>query len=145
MMETGVMSVSESVFTPSEIEYLQTVRLGRMATVGANGMPHVVPVTFRYNPDTDTIDIGGGYGFATRKKWRDVHVNPVAALVIDDRLPENKGVRGLEIRGNVEILLTGGKTIVPTFDPEMIRLKPTHIASWGIDSDPYGKSNSRNV
>ena len=68
----------------------------------------------------------------------------IAGIVVLS-LPENKGVRGLEIRGNVEILLTGGKTIVPTFDPEMIRLKPTHIASWGIDSDPYGKSNSRNV
>ena len=137
--------MANSVFTPAEIEYLQTVRLGRVATVGANGMPHVVPVTFRYNPETDTIDIGGGYGFATRKKWRDVQKNPVAALVVDDRLPEGKGVRGLEVRGDVEVFMTGGETIVPTFDPEMFRIKPRHIASWGIDSDPYGRSNSRNV
>jgi len=134
-----------SVFTPAEIEYMQTVRLGRMATVGANGMPHVVPVTFRYNPELDTIDIGGGYGFATRKKWRDVQKNPVAAFVVDDRLPEGKGVRGLEVRGTVEILMTGGQTIVPSFDPEMIRIKPTHIASWGIDSGSFAPSNSRSV
>ncbi len=137
--------MTDSVFTPAEIEYLQTVRLGRVATVGSNGMPHVVPVTFRYNPDSDTLDIGGGYGFATRKKWRDVHKHPVAALVVDDRLPENKGVRGIEIRGEVEILMTGGETIVPTFDPEFFRIKPTHIASWGIDSGSYAPSNSRNV
>ena len=108
-------------------------------------MPHVVPVTFRYNPDTDTIDVGGTHGFATRKKWRDVQKNPVAALVIDDRLPEGKGVRGLEIRGTVEVLMTGGQTIVPTFDPEMMRITPTHIASWGIESDPYGPSHSRSI
>jgi pyridoxamine 5'-phosphate oxidase family protein len=139
------MSTSTSVFTPAEIEYLQTVRLGRMATVGANGMPHVVPVTFRYNPDTDTIDIGGGYGFATRKKWRDVQKNPVLAIVVDDRIPDGKGVRGIEVRGTVEILMTGGQTIVPSLDPEMILLKPTHIASWGIDTGSYAPSQSRNV
>ena len=135
----------QSVFTPAEIEYLQTVRLGRVATVGANGMPHVVPVTFRYNPDTDTIDIGGGYGFATRKKWRDVHKNPVASIVVDDRMPDRAGVRGIEVRGNVEIFMTGGETIVPSFDPEFFRIKPTHIASWGIDTESFAPANSRNV
>lgn len=137
--------MSDSVFTPAEIEYLQTVRLGRVATVGKHGMPHVVPVTFRYNPDTDTIDIGGGYGFATRKKWRDVHKNPVAAFVVDDRMPDKAGVRGIEVRGDVEILMTGGQTIVPTFDPEMFRIHPRHIASWGIDTGSFAPSNSRSI
>jgi len=48
-----------SRFTPKEIEYLQSQRLGRMATIGANGDLHVVPLSFRYNPDYDTIDLGG--------------------------------------------------------------------------------------
>ncbi len=60
-----------SVFTPEEIGYLQGQRLARIATVGPDGQPHVVPVGFRYNPDTDTIDIGG-HDFAKRKKWREV-------------------------------------------------------------------------
>ena len=59
-----------SVFTSHEIAYLQSQRLGRLATVGPDGQPHVVPVAFRYNPDRDTIDIGG-HGFAGRKKFRD--------------------------------------------------------------------------
>ncbi len=42
-----------SVFTPEEINYLQSQRLARIATVGPDGQPHVVPVGFRYNPDTD--------------------------------------------------------------------------------------------
>jgi hypothetical protein len=49
--------------------------LGRLATTGRDGQPHVVPVAFRYNPDEDTIDIGG-HGFAQRKKFRDVQQNP---------------------------------------------------------------------
>ena len=48
-----------SVFTEKELQYLQSARLGRLATVGADGMPHVVPTSFRYNPAHDTIDIGG--------------------------------------------------------------------------------------
>jgi nitroimidazol reductase NimA-like FMN-containing flavoprotein (pyridoxamine 5'-phosphate oxidase superfamily) len=38
-----------SSFTPDEIAYLQSQRLGRLATVGPDGQPHVVPVSFRYN------------------------------------------------------------------------------------------------
>ena len=49
-----------SVFTDEEREYLLSgVRLGRLATVGSDGTPHVVPTAFRYNSDDDTIDIGG--------------------------------------------------------------------------------------
>ena len=44
-----------SAFTASEIRYLISQRLGRLATVGADGQPHVVPVGFRYNPDEDAI------------------------------------------------------------------------------------------
>jgi hypothetical protein len=61
-------SLTMSVFTEKEREYLLSgVRLGRLATVGSDGTPHVVPTAFRYNPDHDTIDIGG-HDFAKRKK-----------------------------------------------------------------------------
>ena len=133
-----------SVFTPAEIEYLQSQRLARLATADAHGQPHVVPVSFRYNPDLDTIDIGGGLGFATRKKWRDVHQNPRIAVVIDDVLKPRQ-VRGIEIRGEAEALLDGGKSISPNFDPEMFRLKPKHVASWGIDTGSFEPATSRDV
>ena len=75
-----------SVFSDAEIDYLGSQRLGRLATVGQDGMPHVVPVAFRYNPDTDSIDVGG-HDFAKRKKFRDVKRTGMAALVVDDVLP----------------------------------------------------------
>ena len=46
-------------FSASEISYLQSQRLGRLATVGPDGQPHVVPVAFPYNPEMDTINLGG--------------------------------------------------------------------------------------
>jgi hypothetical protein len=46
-----------SVFTPAEIAYLQSQRLGRLGMAGADAQPHVVPVAFRYNPAHDAIEI----------------------------------------------------------------------------------------
>lgn len=122
-----------SVFTPEEINYLQNQRLARIATVGSNSQPHVVPVSFRYNPYTDTIDIGG-HDFARRKKWRDVQHNPRVAVVIDDLASVNPWrVRGIEVRGEAEILMTGGETVGTGFDSAMFRITPKRIVSWGIN------------
>jgi pyridoxamine 5'-phosphate oxidase family protein len=127
-----------SVFTPEEIHYMQEQRLARIATVGPNGQPHVVPVGFRYNPDTDTIDIGG-HQFAQRKKWRDVQQNPRVAVVIDDLASVNPWrVRGIEIRGEAETFMSGGETVIAGFDPPMFRIRPQRIVSWGLNPDPHG-------
>jgi len=88
-----------SAFTHTEIAILQSQFLGRLATVGSGGQPHVVPVGFRYNPEYDTLDIGG-YDFASRKKFRDVRRNPHVAFVVDDVASVTPWrVRGIEIRG----------------------------------------------
>ncbi|MGN6812748.1 MAG: PPOX class F420-dependent oxidoreductase, partial [Thermomicrobiales bacterium] len=71
-----------SVFTPAEIAYLQSQRLGRLATVNAAGEPHVVPVGFRYNAELDTIDIGG-HSIGRSKKFHDVQRDGRAAFVVD--------------------------------------------------------------
>ena len=121
-----------SVFTSEEINYLQSQRLARIATVGPDGQPHVVPVGFRYNPDTDTIDVGG-HNFAQRKKWRDVQQNPRVAVVIDDIASFNPWtVRGIEIRGEAERLMSGGESVIAGFDAAMFRITPKRIVSWGI-------------
>jgi pyridoxamine 5'-phosphate oxidase family protein len=75
-----------SSFTPRELEYLAGQRLGRIATVGADGTPHVVPVSFRHNPETDTIDVGG-HGLAGSKKFRDVARGRTVAIVVDNVSP----------------------------------------------------------
>ncbi len=134
-MQTTPQRENASVFTPVEIAYLQSQRLGRIATVGPDGQPHVVPVGFRYNAGLDTIDIGG-HDFARRKKFRDVQRNPRVAFVIDDIRSVNPWmVRGIEIRGEAEVLETGGKDIMPGFDPEMFRIRPKRIVSWGLEGE----------
>src|SRR2546430_8497734 len=100
-----------SKFTPEEIAYLQSQRLGRLATVSEKGQPHVVPVGFRYNPEQDTIDIGG-HDFAKRKKVTDVQANPKVAFVVD-HLPSASPWRpgGLENPGKAGIPPRRGATV----------------------------------
>ncbi len=133
-----------SVFTDAEIAYLHGQVLGRLATVGVDKQPHVVPVTFRYNPDLETIDIGG-HDFARRKKFRDVRRNPRVAFVVDDAPSVKPWVaRGIEIRGVAEVLETGGEQILRGFAPQMFRIRPRRIVSWGIEGEAFSR-NARSV
>jgi pyridoxamine 5'-phosphate oxidase family protein len=125
-----------SAFTAAEIAYLQSQRLGRLATVNAAGEPHVVPVGFRYNAELDTIDIGG-HGIGRSKKFHDVQRDGRTAFVVDDVPSTIPG-------GRAEALAEGGKAIMPNFDAELIRITPAHIAGWGIDGGAF-EANSRAV
>jgi pyridoxamine 5'-phosphate oxidase family protein len=134
------------LFTENEIAYLKSQHLCRLATVGANGQPHVMPVGFRFNVETGTFDIAGHFGFAKRKKWRDVEANPKVALVVDDIASTNPWtVRGIEIRGTVELMYSGGDTVLEGGDPEMFHITPKRIVSWGLDTDSFSAANARTV
>ena len=126
-------------FTKNELEYMHEQRLGRLATVDEDGNPHVVPVGFRHNPETDTIDIGG-HRIAQTRKWRDAGRHPRVAFVIDDVLPPWQP-RSIEILADAELLESGGEEFGRGFDPQIIRLHPVKIIAWGIDE----KRQSRKV
>ncbi len=113
-----------SVFTTVELEYLTGGRrLGRLATVGADGTPHVVPVGWIYNAARDTIDIGG-HELEQSKKFRDVARSGRAAIVIDDlKSTDPWRPRGVEVRGRAEAIA------LPT---PLITIHPERIVSWGL-------------
>ncbi len=131
-----------SAFTRAEREYLQGQQLVRLATVNESGEPHVVPTSFRYNAELDTIDIGG-HKLAASKKFRDVARTGRAAFVLDDVLPPWQA-RGVEVRGRAEVFEEGGREVNSAFDAELIRLHRSRFVGWGIDTDPF-RPNSRSV
>jgi pyridoxamine 5'-phosphate oxidase family protein len=114
-----------SVFTDAELAYLTGGRrLARVATVGKDGTPHVVPVGWSYNAELDTVDIGG-HDFERTKKFRDVARSGRAAVVVDDIASVDPWhVRGVEVRGRAEA--------IPGPRP-LIRIRPERIVSWGLD------------
>jgi pyridoxamine 5'-phosphate oxidase family protein len=113
-----------SSFSDAELAYIHSGRrLARVATVGKDGTPHVVPVGWSYNPDEDTIEVSGR-NFAESKKFRDVERSGRAAIVIDDLASTDPWhPRMLEVRGRAEALR----------DPRpMIRIHPDRIVSFGL-------------
>jgi pyridoxamine 5'-phosphate oxidase family protein len=120
-----------SVFTENELEYLAGQRLGRIATVGPDEQPHVVPTSFRHNPELDVIEVGG-MRMSQTKKVRDVRHGGRAAIVVDDVLPPWQP-RMIEIRGTAEVVGAGGKAFGDNFEDTIIRIRPRRIISYGIN------------
>lgn len=129
-----------SVFTNAELEYLAGQRLGRIATVGADGQPHVVPTSFRYNAEHDAIDVGG-MRMSETKKLRDARRTGKASIVVDDVLPPWQP-RMIEVRGTATVVPTGGKAFGERFEDTIVRIQPARIISFGIDGD---EARSRSV
>jgi pyridoxamine 5'-phosphate oxidase family protein len=115
-----------SAFSAAERDYLAGGRqLARLATVGKDGTPHVVPVAWIYNAARDTIDIGG-HELELTKKFRDVARSGRAAIVVDDLGDGDQWhPRGIEVRGRGEAIA------LPT---PLIRIHPERIVSWGIEA-----------
>ena len=119
-----------SVFSKIELDYLADRRLGRLATIGPDGLPHVVPLGWGYNPALDTIDVGGR-DLARTRKFRNVRANPKVALVIDDVLPPWRP-RCVMVRGEAEALEEATSADGERLGP-IIRIHPTQVISWGLD------------
>lgn len=114
------------------IAYLQSQRLGRLATVDGSGAPQNNPVGFRYNAELGTIDIGGRDMGATRK-FRNLAANPKVAFVVDDLASVQPWrVRCVEIRGRADALRAqAGQP--PGLSAEIIRIYPERVISFGLD------------
>jgi pyridoxamine 5'-phosphate oxidase family protein len=128
-----------SAFTDAELEYLterRPGRLGRIATVGKDDTPHVVPVGWRFNRELDSIDVGG-MNLSRTKKFKDVRRNGRASIVIDElESIDPWRPRGIEIRGRAEAI---------EGERPLIRIHPERIVSWGLESEVLGERHSRAV
>ncbi|MDT0322872.1 PPOX class F420-dependent oxidoreductase [Streptomyces millisiae] len=120
-------------FTDAQRAYLGTQRLARLATVDPGGQPQNNPVGF-FLQDDDTILVGGLRMGAT-KKWRNLQANPRLSLVVDDVVSVDPWkVRFVEIRGTAE-LLVGPHGLGSHFSPEVIRIHPRKVHSWGLEEE----------
>ncbi len=140
-------------FTDAEVGYLNSQPLGRLATIGLDGRPHVTPVGVFYDPETQTIVIGGhaGSNMVASKKFRDARRRPDVAFVVDDLASVDPWTpRFVEIRGRAETHTDGGEEVgvlvgasMP-FDAAWIRIIPSRIVAMGIDGGAF-ELNARDV
>ena len=99
------------VLSPAELEFLRSQRIGRFATVGPSGWPHVTPVMY-------AVDDEGALEFdVDGVKLRNLTAEPRAAMVIDAMGPK----RGIALQGRARLIA-----------PERARLEPVRKFSWGL-------------
>jgi pyridoxamine 5'-phosphate oxidase family protein len=111
---------------PQDHARLRATRaLGRVATVGRDGIPHVIPSGWTYNATLEAVDVTGR-DVRTTKKFRDVRRTGKAAIVIDGVVPgDTFRPWAIEISGRAEAIE----------EPEaLIRIHPERVRSWGLES-----------
>jgi pyridoxamine 5'-phosphate oxidase family protein len=135
------------IFNDLELEYIKSRSLARLATVQPNGTVQVNPITYRFDDESSVFEIGG-FDIVKSRKYRNIADNGKVALVIDDVVSTDPWrIRCLEIRGKGTVEFR--PEAFPDLDPEIIRIHPQRIISFGIDSpdkEPHELvSHNRNV
>jgi pyridoxamine 5'-phosphate oxidase family protein len=141
-------------FTDAEVEYLNSQPLGRLATVGPDGRPHVTPVGGLLRPrDQD---------HRSRRSRRQRHGRE--REVPRRPAPPRRGVRRRRSRlhGPVDASLRGGPRAAEAhtdggeavgvrigagmpFDPAWIRISPRRIVAMGIEGGGPFELNARDT
>ena len=122
------------MFTDEELDYLDSQRIGRLATSHPDGTLQNNPVGFGVNRELGTIDIGG-YNMSRSRKFRNVAENGRAAFVLDDVYSTDPWrVRFLEIRGWAEAVPEPPDASDQMGGSPIIRLHPTRILSIGLQA-----------
>lgn len=140
------------IFTEAETAYLDSQRIGRLATQQPDGTLQVNPVGYRWNAVNGTIDIAG-YGMSRSRKFRNVEANGRAAFVVDDITSTAPWrVRCLDVRGTADAVRDpggDGYEIDGNDDPAIIRLRPRRIIGMAVedpDVEPHHiRPNARDV
>jgi pyridoxamine 5'-phosphate oxidase family protein len=122
--------------TTAEQDYLRSQPLGRLATVGTDGVVQVNPVGFRVRADGSFVV--GGRDLARTRKYRNVARTGRAALVVDDLVSSDPWtVRGIEVRGRAEVGTTESPAY-PGASADVIVLHPDTVFTWGIEPGASG-------
>ena len=126
-------------------EFVQLERVCRVATSGAAGMPHVVPVCHA---------LGGGklyIGSGTGRKMKNLVENPQVTVVVDVYSDAWSLLRGVMIQGRAKLVRRGpgfrrGRDLLyrkyPQYrreaalspsDSVIVEITPTRVFSWGFE------------
>ena len=123
-------------FTEEEIAYLRSQGLGRLATVGADGQPDVVPVAVEF--DGTFFWVGGTPEVTGTRKFRNVADGRAkVSVVIDDMESLEPFIaRGIRIYGHAEQPFERVGMVGPGI---YMRITPTTSWSWNLEGEPAGE------
>lgn len=119
------------MMTPAELdEFLATQRTCRIATVSADGAPHVSPLWFAWDGTSLWL-----YSITRSKRWADLRRDPRVAVTVD--AGEGYGeLRGVELSGTVEFVGEVPRTGEPV--PELTHAERLFARkNFGVDEMPH--------
>lgn len=119
-------------FTDTQLRYLRTQPLGRLATLAPDGGLQNNPVGFRL--DEEHRILIGGYEMGKSRKFKNAQKHDQVAFVVDDLKSTNPWQpRMVEIRGTAEAL-TDIDPPMEGMSREILRITPTRIIEYGLDA-----------
>ena len=127
------------MFSDFELAYLAVPRLGRLATVSADGQPDADAVAVEWDGARFYV---GGNRFQASRKYKNVAAgNAKVSLVIDDAASLDPWrPRGIKIQGVAEIVDHVGR-----FGPaKYFAITPVVSWSWGLDDQPVYRDGKLN-
>jgi PPOX class probable F420-dependent enzyme len=138
------------MFTAAERRYLETARVGRLATADEEGRPHAVPVCFALSGEaivTPLDEKPKDVPATDLRRVRDVEANPYVALVVDHWREEWDALGWVQVRGRAALRDPddGGHAAAVAALREKydqyedhalealphVRIEPGHVVSWG--------------
>ncbi|MBQ0854134.1 pyridoxamine 5'-phosphate oxidase family protein [Streptomyces sp. NPDC057620] len=119
------------MMTPEELdEFLTTQRTCRVATVSADGAPHVSTLWFVWDGKSLWL-----YSITRSKRWADLRRDPRVAVVVDTG-EEYDQLRGVELSGSVEFVGEVPRTGEPC--PELDSVERLFARkNFGVDELPH--------
>jgi PPOX class probable F420-dependent enzyme len=100
-----------AMLTDAQYRFLETSRVGRLATADAKGTPHLVPVCYAIDGLSAyiTVDEKPKRTDIPLKRVRNIQENPAVALTVDRWDEDWSRLAWLMLRGNAEILQCGAE------------------------------------
>lgn len=136
-------------FTDEQLVFIQSQRVGRLATADCEGQPHVIPVCYACDSRSIYIALDAKPKRVAPQQLRRVRnllENPRIALVVDRYSDDWSALAYVLIRGNAELLRGGDEQFhavallrdryvqyqtMPIQDQPVIAIRPSAITSWG--------------
>jgi PPOX class probable F420-dependent enzyme len=133
-------------FTKKVLKLIALERVCRVATAGAEGRPHLVPVC--HAVAGDKIYFGSG---DDARKVENLRSNPQIAITVDLYSDDWSQLRGVMIQGTARLIERGPRfkqararlyakypqyakeAAISPSDSVVVEVTPTHVFTWGLD------------
>ena len=125
------------MLSASEIQYLKTQRLARVATVSPKGEPEVSPVGFEYEGGHFYIGSHDQSTFFRTRRYKNIESgNRRVSLVVDDLASVDPWKpRGIKVSGAAQVVKRKGMFGEGSY----LQITPRVSVSWGIEPPSEGK------